>query len=103
MVDARDESTKPTSRPEHFRGARRWVVELSGLPTYVGGILLTKKMSGGAPVEAIVFLSIVVAYHYLYAYLFPKLEFHGHALKLFTVVLAQVCGWTLILWAIHSG
>jgi hypothetical protein len=88
----------PNSYLANFTGPRRWVLELSAIPTYVGAALLSLRMPGGFLAQLLAFLGIILVYHYLYTFLFPKYEFRGHLVRLAALVLVQIVAWPVLFW-----
>ena len=70
-------------------------------PYYLAAMLLAKTVPGGVLADFIAFLCIVVAYHYLYAFLFPQYEFRGHLVRLAALVFVQLIAWPAVFWAMR--
>ena len=83
---------------KHFRGIRKWVSELAGLPTYLGAALLIHSTVRSFLVGTIIFLCVVMAYHVIYSYLFPEFEFRSRGTRLAGFVLAQLTLWLGLIW-----
>jgi hypothetical protein len=83
---------------KHFRGTRKWVSELAGLPTYLGAALLTISTVRSFLLGTGIFFCIVMIYHVVYSYLFPQFEFRSRLPRLAGFVLVQVVLWIALLW-----
>lgn len=72
----------------------KWRKELAGTPTYIAAALLGLAYAGDSVIGSLlIFVSISMAYHYIYAHVFPQFESTRQLPKLFVVF-----GWQLIFW-----
>lgn len=89
------ESIKRISR------VNEWRKEITGLPTYLAGGLLSLTFSGSSIVGSLlIFICFVVIYHFVYEFMFPEFEASGSTVKLATFFMAQVAFWVLVFFSI---
>ena len=87
---------------KHFRGTRKWVSELAGLPTYLGAALLIISTMRSFFLGTGLFVCVVMVYHMVYGYLFPEFEFRSRLPRLAGFVLAQVVLWIALIWGVAA-
>jgi hypothetical protein len=85
---------------KHFRGTRKWVSELAGLPTYLGAALLLISTVRSYLLGTGIFVCVVMIYHVVYSHLFPQFEFRSRLIRLAGFVLIQVVLWVAVFWGV---
>ena len=59
----------------NIRGANKWRKELAGTPTYFAAAMLASRYADSSIIGSfLVFGCLIVIYHYIYEFVFPKFE-----------------------------
>ena len=79
----------------------KWRKELAGIPTYFAGAMLAIRYADATVIGSfLVFICVMVIYHYVYEFVFPKFESSKEPHKLTVFFVVQSVFWAIMffLW-----
>jgi len=83
---------------EHQMQTRNFIKSVSGIPTYIGYFLLINKYTiNNFFIVMMLALCVMLFYHYLYGYLFPKSGIIGKKNRLALFIVIQAMFWFCII------